>query len=672
MARLGWALLLAWTLLGWVPAASAQLSGVRAPLTEVARARVHADRAVERYGLDGRGATLCLVDTGVDVAHDDLRDAADGTRVRWMLDAFEPPRGAWPALEESAGGAVWRGDELGADAPVDRHGHGTAMASIALGDGAAPGAEAPGPTAGLAPGASMIVVRAWDATQGGFPDEAVVRGVRFCREAAQADETIDASRLVILLALGGHEGAHDGRDAFSEAVVDAAHGVPVVVAAGNDGERAVRAAGRLFAGEIATIELHVPRAAIAEPELTVSLHLEARGDDAAFAVVGPDGARTAWHGASTRVEWGLSGAALAIAPIDDHTSQLVLRPSEASGVFRIEVRGPAVFDAWLARARVGPTFFRPSLGGRWARADERIAIPATAPELIAVGSSVARASVSVVNGEQLVDAAPGERAPSSSIGPSADGAPKPDLLAPGEWILAALGRDVDVTDPESLVGGHLDRYLTDDLRVAVRGSSAAAAVVAGALLLGLELDASRAPEARALLIRSASDGVWTKERGWGELDVGRLLDAWSTPAPLRGDDVFVASRPYASTDRVLWITGRTNVAAGVLSARVGDRRAVAAMQAGAGELAIAVGPALVGSTLEVRLAIDGRPIDPVFVPVVIDRGPPGAVAPAGGGCATSAGSRSAPSTTVGAAALAVALLLSRRRRRCRPGPRGRR
>ncbi len=332
----------------------------RAPLAEVARMQVGADTAWQRYGVEGRGAVLCLVDTGVDPTHRNLTDASGAPRILWLLDSFGAARGRFANLEARFGGAVWGGDESGL--PGDPHGHGTAMASIALGDGS--DGEEVGPTAGIAPAASLVVVRAYDPTMGGFTDDAVVNGVRFCRAVASQDEAIDARRMVVLLSLGGHDGAHDGSGAFERALTAEAQAVPIVVAAGNDGARAVHATARLFEGETSSIDVHIPHSLLPDAELALTL----RWRGGALSVVGPNGEQSAWMSTPPDAPFPLGGAEVALAPLADAPGlfRLALAARDgalASGTYHLAIRGPMELEVWLAGARLGSTFFPPGLGG---------------------------------------------------------------------------------------------------------------------------------------------------------------------------------------------------------------------------------------------------------------------------------------------------------------------
>ncbi|MFE0650959.1 S8 family serine peptidase [Streptomyces sp. NPDC059534] len=168
------------------------LDGVRTASLDRSVRQIGADKAWES-GYDGKGVTIAVLDTGVDRTHDDLRTQVVG----------EKNFSASP------------------DA-VDRVGHGTHVASIAAGTGAASG----GRFKGVAPGAKVISGKVLD-DEGYGDDSAVIAGMEWA--AAEGADVVN-------LSLGSPDSP--GVDPV-EATVDrlsAEKGILFAVAAGNDGE----------------------------------------------------------------------------------------------------------------------------------------------------------------------------------------------------------------------------------------------------------------------------------------------------------------------------------------------------------------------------------------------------------------------------------------------------
>ncbi|MFQ6012329.1 MAG: S8 family serine peptidase [Thermoplasmata archaeon] len=147
-------------------------------------------------GLTGAGVIVCIVDTGVDLGHPDLRD------VRL---------------------AAWKDFVADEPQPYDDHGHGTFMAGLMVGHGL---------VRGFAPQVSLVVAKAVDALGSGQA-VAIVQAILFCMDpfgnGTQAH--------IISLSLGG--GSVSQPDPVSVRVDDAIRqGILVVAAVGNDGEDA--------------------------------------------------------------------------------------------------------------------------------------------------------------------------------------------------------------------------------------------------------------------------------------------------------------------------------------------------------------------------------------------------------------------------------------------------
>ena len=151
------------------------------------------------FGVTGAGVEICIPDSGVDLGHEQL---------------------------DSKASIAWH-DFIGSQpAPYDDMGHGTHVASIALGDGVGPGTNA-AQMMGVAPGAALSAAKVIDST--GFGEDSVaVEGIQWCAGRASVD--------VISLSLGS-DLPSDGLDAMSQAVDAAVDGGKiVVVAAGNGGD----------------------------------------------------------------------------------------------------------------------------------------------------------------------------------------------------------------------------------------------------------------------------------------------------------------------------------------------------------------------------------------------------------------------------------------------------
>jgi serine protease AprX len=164
---------------------------------DAARSDYGVDAARQEFGLTGAGVNVCILDTGVDPGHEQLDSKS----------------------------IVWSDFVAGAATPYDDHGHGTHVASIAVGDGVG------GPQAarfgGVAPGAGLWAGKVLD-RQGSGTESGIVAGVQWCA----ADPDVD----VISMSLGTMFPS-DGSDALSRAANAAvADGKVVVVAAGNAGD----------------------------------------------------------------------------------------------------------------------------------------------------------------------------------------------------------------------------------------------------------------------------------------------------------------------------------------------------------------------------------------------------------------------------------------------------
>lgn len=480
------------------------------PLLDESRADIHADEIDRGEGFTGRyrgnGTIIAGYDSGIDLAHPDLRILDGPSRViaLWDQDLVGTP----PAGKTE--GHLCTRDVLLRDACPTRDltGHGTHVMSIAASNGPE--------FRGVAPDASLIMARS--STYPSF-----IETLDWVRSVGAAE----GQPVVFNLSLGGHEGPHDGTSLECQAIDALEH--LVVAAAGNDGLLPIHALARLEAGVDGTIALRFPvlpdpttRRAVVEIWGDVGLPLSAQA-----AVLAPGGAVLTETPFVTVGETGMSvalatqTATLGIALLDPEPDlnpfngqphiriELMMMTWEDAptgpGYAAIRVRAQGRVDLWVDTPATEPApirFDRDRVLGIDAQvlgdSDHSISDPATAVTAIAVGAYTTRTEFTTSGGAtNAVGGSLGDIAGFTSWGPTISPAttgPKPDLAAPGHVIIGARSKD----SPE-------DSATVSKLYRAGAGTSLAAPHVAGtaALLLGAKPSATK-EELKGLILGSAA------------------------------------------------------------------------------------------------------------------------------------------------------------------------
>ena len=479
----------------------------------------------ETTGGDGTGVAVGVVDTGIDLTHPGFRTADGHTRVAWLL-TWGAPRGLHPEIEDAMGCndpqqspcAVYSADDIDAalskkslpDDMRDRIGHGTHVAGIAAGSGANPSGADP-IFIGMAPKATLII--AAPTGSGGFPDPAVLRGASFVFDRAQAM----GLPAVVNLSLGGDFGPHDGTSALETglaALVGDGHpGRAIVVAAGNsgalykigeEGPAGIRTEVRVDDHAPARVPVLLPNTDGGQVYVWVGYR---KGDDVSVGLEGPEGT---WipnvePGDDVGYDDGAGTTASVFNNDPDRADSLNPNTHGAviswsgkwtkNGSFAIDLAGHGDVSLWVtptgAAANSGAYFPRATKAGT-------ISTPATSPSLFAVGCSTNRLTWHSFDKTtiQVSDDFPVD-SPCyySSAGPTATGLPKPELLAPGGFVISALSTDADPrTVDGSIFDGSRDCpdgtqcYVVQDGYVVSAGTSMSTPHVAGAMALLLQRD----------------------------------------------------------------------------------------------------------------------------------------------------------------------------------------
>lgn len=244
------------------------------------------------YQLRGEGVLLAIIDSGINYAHPDFRNADGTTRITSIWDqsiAGNPPVGYVIGTEytreqiNEALAMPTRAQQLEIVPSVDTIGHGTHVASIAGGNGR--GSQ--GRNVGAAPASEFIIVKLG---RPGF--EAFVRnveimlGVRYVIEKA-----IQLNRPVAInISVGMNEGPHDGNALIEQYLDDATTlwRTNIIVGTGNEGEGRNHTQGILEQGGIASFQFQIgPNAFLYNLSVWKSFI-----DEFQFEVIDPSGNRT--------------------------------------------------------------------------------------------------------------------------------------------------------------------------------------------------------------------------------------------------------------------------------------------------------------------------------------------------------------------------------------------
>lgn len=542
-------------------------------------------------GLSGEGVVIGIVDTGIDVTHRDLRDEGGKTRVRYLIDFSRRPAERQPELEEEYGCnsdtqcAIYDAQDIDellnngvtGDEPTDSFGHGTHVASLAAGNGK----SSKNPRyVGVAPGATIFGARVSRAGDGAIQDPDILSATRFVFEQAERL----GMPAVVNLSLGNDFGAHDGSSPLEQGLasfVGPEHpGRAIVVAAGNS--------GGLYAGLGSSepepygihTEVHVPRESPVEiPILTpgpalggvrggtvyvwlgfragdeLSVGLDANGDEVVPSIAPGQATTYSKDDYQATIFNGPSAAGASI-EVSAHDAVVVIDGNfDPGSVFNLRLSGHGTVNVWVDSR--GGAARELGVGALVPRGEKQgtINIPATHPDLIAVGSTVNRNRWRDYKGHPFLiaehegssDLAEVDgTAVTSAAGPTATGVMKPDIVAPGMFVIGAMASSAD---PRANGGVGLfasqgscgtpdyECFVVDDKHAVTSGTSMSAPLVAGAIALLLE----RRPELtqgqlRALLQAGARQPTGTilaeQQLGPGALDLlGTLaaLDAEDTP-----------------------------------------------------------------------------------------------------------------------------------------------
>ncbi|MBN2195730.1 MAG: S8 family serine peptidase [Polyangiaceae bacterium] len=686
------------------------------PLLDTVGAWISIEPARSSGDATGHGVVIGIIDTSIDPGHDDLRGADGSLRTLYYVD-FSADGGTEPALEEeycaASGGtcaiharpaleALYANGITG-DEPSDPLGHGTHVASLAAGSGLA---SLDGRYVGVAPESSLIAVRALRA-DGSIAETDVIRAVRFVFDQAAAA----GLPAVVNLSLGTDFGAHDGTSPLELALADLVgpdHPGRVIVVAGGNGGMIYEDPDSRYPGPFGIhTEVRIPGdSAVRVPLLTPSLASTTSGslyvwigfEPGDQVAVGldhrsgtwiapvPRGRSETWLDDTLEVTIVNEPASRHDVEVGSNAAAFIVNGEWSTDtVFAIRLEGHGSARLWVQSA--GALLTGGGLGGLFAGASERgtVNLPGTHRDLIAVGATTNRRSWPTLDGLSVsLEVLPGNVAEYSAAGPSAAGLIKPDLVAPGDFIIAAMAGAADprLNGDRGLFAKAHDcgvEYcrVVDSFHGVASGTSMAAPIVAGAAALLLERDPVL--DQRAILgllqagVTRLPDDALARRAGPGLLSVTRSLAALTTDDALEGEpsrsatnlvlaDDFVRPGGDEALHGLLQLrTVSGDLADGARPPRISlvvvngvvaeplERRAP-----GSYSFAVRATPGTGGQDLTVRAELDDNELTHVTIPIAVDRHLATGVAAARGGCAV--GSPPRRPTGVAAFLIGVAIL----------------
>ena len=501
------------------------------PLLNIAKKWTRTDVLRKDTGLDGTGVAVGVIDTGIDILHPDFRKADGTTRIKWLLQTGAPSSGKHQALEDeyckSHGTICAIFDEADINellvkgltgGTYDATGHGTHVASIAAGNGG-PSVTKTVRYEGVAPGADLLI-----GSLESFADDDVSAAARFIFDRADAIKeqlAVDTYPCVLNVSLGSDYGAHDGSDILDRRLAalvgDDKPGRAIVVAAGNSGGL------YQFEGEDAPWGIHTEATVYPTADVRVPMYApESKagrafvwvtfqpGDDVSIGLEGPGG--TTWvdqvapgHEDSYEDEPNTAGIVnnlfkpgASFVPVTNGAVVVFAGAWAEHSEFAIRLSGRGHAQLWVTSTgdlsqSVGMLFKRAIRQGT-------INVPASSPSLLAVGCTLNRLTWPTVNGLGKAIELPefgGDLEPEldsvcyfSSAGPTPGGLPKPEIVAPGAFVAAAMA---STADPRKIAGSLFDQpgcpegvpncYLADERHAIAAGTSMSSPHVAGAIAL---------------------------------------------------------------------------------------------------------------------------------------------------------------------------------------------
>ena len=259
--------------------------------------RVSCINAVQdtRLSLYGQGILVAIIDSGIDYANIDFRNADGSTRIRYLWDqSLNPADGETAPVGYSIGVEYTKGqidEALNAQTVSEQRrlvrsqdisGHGTAVAGVAAGNGSNSG----GRYAGVAMQSELIVVKLGNPIQEGFPRTTeLMMGIDYIiRKALELRMPV-----AVNISFGNTYGGHDGTTLLERYIDDVSNIWKSVfcIGTGNEAASAGHTSGRIISEGEETIQF-----AIQSRQSSISIQIwKEYTDQIEISIINPSGVR---------------------------------------------------------------------------------------------------------------------------------------------------------------------------------------------------------------------------------------------------------------------------------------------------------------------------------------------------------------------------------------------